>query len=119
MFLLNHEGKNDLLLCKEGADLRYIEYTAKMKELDEIAAAKAVTIPVEQKADATQEKKENPDGNDTLTKTVIVPELSEIHQAVLKGNKAEIKKEACYEKNMGFMYHRFKRKKLYVYISSI
>ena len=88
--LMNTAFAADLLLCKEGADLRYIEYTAKMKELDEIAAAKAVTLPAEQKADAAQEKKEHSDGNDALTKTVIAPELSEIHQAVLKGNKADI-----------------------------
>ncbi len=88
--LMNTALAADLLLCKAGADIRYIEYTARMKELDEKEAAKIAAQPIEKKADGTQHPKDNDGENNMLTKRVIPLELSEVYEAVLKGHKADI-----------------------------
>ncbi len=89
----------DLLLHKENADIRYIEYSNRMKELDEQAAAKAVampkTDPVAQNSQAipaaqSTSKEATSTSGAVADKRVIPSDLAEIYEAVLKGRKTDI-----------------------------
>lgn len=94
--LMNTAFAADLLLNKETADIRYIEYSNKMKELDEQAAAKAAAMPeagpagrVATAAQSASNEAASASGA-APEKRVIPPELSEVYEAVLKGRKADI-----------------------------
>lgn len=102
--LMNTAFAADLLLHKESADLRYIEYTSKMKERDEAEATKAAQTALQSDSAKTVSQtsakevtgKESVESqSDHLANTVetgspVIPtELSEIYEAVLKGRKSD------------------------------
>ena len=87
----------DLLLAKEGADLKYIEYTSGLKEKKEKQAAAAQVQPIIQavpvKAPAPQASTAPRDQaiqSSSSAKENLSPIYEELYKAVLKGNRKGI-----------------------------
>ena len=90
----------DLLLAKEGADLKYIEYTSAIKEKKEKQAAQAIQPQAARMITANQTPPEKKTSNvsDTAgqseekktTSSERTPIYEELHKAVLKGNRKGI-----------------------------
>ena len=84
--LMNTAFAADLLLNKDQADIRYIEYTNAMREKDEEEAAKGL-----KKEDVVQKCMSKEILQTTQTEEVLIPDvLQEIYDYVLKGRKNEI-----------------------------
>lgn len=82
--LMNTAFAADLLMGKEGADIRYIEYTAYCKEKEEKEEKEAKKLPAQKQS-----------GTQTQEQTDPLPDaLRPLYDAVLKGKRAEIAQEA-------------------------
>ena len=92
----------DLLLAKEGADLKYIEYTSSLKEKKEMQAAQAIQTQAAQMtitaANQTPQEQKTSIVSDTAGQieekksaaSERTPIYEELHKAVLKGNRKGI-----------------------------
>ncbi|MGN0348346.1 MAG: homocysteine S-methyltransferase family protein [Roseburia sp.] len=85
--LMNAAFASDMLLNKEGSDIRYIE---RMNALSEkYAGMEQIRVPIA----GTGKKRDTSENTSALTKDAAGAEKSAVYEAVLKGNKAIIVEE--------------------------